>query len=75
MRQQPLGMYAIAAAILVVAVRYTGRGGLRGEPVVHGPTPQQVLADRFARGDLDEEQYTRTLKVLDATAPARGSRG
>jgi putative membrane protein len=65
-------LWGLIIAGIVVAVRYTGGAGLRGEPVVHGPTPQQLLADRFARGDIDEEQYTRNLSVLDATAPTRG---
>jgi putative membrane protein len=64
--------WGLVIAGIVLAVRYTGRGGLRGEPAVHGPTPQQTLADRFARGDIDEEQYTQNLKVLNATAPTRG---
>jgi putative membrane protein len=67
--------WGLVIAGIVVAVRYAGRTGPRGEAVVHGPAPQQTLADRFARGDIDEEQYTRNLKVLNATAPTRGPGG
>jgi putative membrane protein len=67
--------WGLIIAGIVVAVRYAGRAGLPGEPVVHGRAPQQLLADRFARGDIDEEQYTRNLKILDATAPTRGPGG
>jgi len=67
--------WGLIIAGIVVAVRHTGRTGLRDVPAGHGPTPQQTLADRFARGDIDEEQYTRSLKVLDATAPTRGPGG
>ena len=67
--------WALVIAGIVLAVRYTGHAGLRGVPAGHGPTPQQTLADRFARGDIDEEQYTRSLAVLDETARTRGPGG
>lgn len=67
--------WGLVIAGIVLAVRYTVRTGPHDVPAGHAPTPQQTLADRFARGDIDEEQYTRNLKVLDAAAPARGSRG
>ncbi|MFD4560107.1 SHOCT domain-containing protein [Streptomyces sp. NPDC058469] len=28
------------------------------------PSPEQVLADRFARGEMDEEEYRNRLAVL-----------
>lgn len=28
------------------------------------PTPEQVLADRLARGEINEEQYLQTLETL-----------
>ncbi|MFI2303885.1 SHOCT domain-containing protein [Actinacidiphila glaucinigra] len=28
------------------------------------PTPTQILADRFARGEIDEEEYRRRLATL-----------
>ena len=68
-------LWGLIIAGIVVAVRYSGPIGQRGAPVVHGPTPQQTLADRFARGDIDEEQYTSNLKVLDATTSTRGPGG
>ncbi|CAM5625395.1 SHOCT domain-containing protein [Streptomyces aurantiogriseus] len=30
------------------------------------PTPEQILGERFARGEIDEEEYQRRLKVLHA---------
>jgi putative membrane protein len=32
------------------------------------PTPQQVLAERFARGEIDEEEYHRRLATLSSTS-------
>ncbi|MET9391251.1 SHOCT domain-containing protein [Streptomyces sp. NPDC006624] len=28
------------------------------------PTPQQILAERFARGEIDEEEYRRRMDAL-----------
>jgi putative membrane protein len=28
------------------------------------PDPEQILAERFARGEIDEEEYRRRLEVL-----------
>ncbi|MDX3241576.1 SHOCT domain-containing protein [Streptomyces sp. ME18-1-4] len=30
------------------------------------PTPQQILDERFARGEIDEEEYRRRLSTLRA---------
>ncbi|MGW0882283.1 SHOCT domain-containing protein [Streptomyces sp. NPDC002671] len=29
-----------------------------------GPSPEQLLAERFARGEIDEDEYHRRLTVL-----------
>jgi len=58
--------WGLIIAGIVALVRYTGRAGPNSgfEPV----TPQQLLADRFARGEIDEEEYTRRLRVLESAA-------
>ncbi|GAA3347327.1 hypothetical protein GCM10020358_61690 [Amorphoplanes nipponensis] len=61
--------WGLIIAGIVVVIRHTGAVAPRGGPVAHGPNPQQVLADRFARGDIDEEQYVRSLKILNETMP------
>ncbi|MEU1273224.1 SHOCT domain-containing protein [Streptomyces sp. NPDC005799] len=30
-------------------------------------SPEQLLAERFARGEIDEEEYQRRLRVLHST--------
>ena len=30
------------------------------------PTPEQILSERFARGEIDEEEYQRRLNALHA---------
>ncbi|MGW8378177.1 SHOCT domain-containing protein [Streptomyces sp. ODS28] len=38
------------------------------------PSPEQLLAERFARGEIDEEEYQRRLTTLRATAPPTSRR-
>jgi putative membrane protein len=33
------------------------------------PTPEQLLAERYARGEIDEEEYQRRLDTLHGTGP------
>ncbi|MFF8191071.1 SHOCT domain-containing protein [Streptomyces bobili] len=35
-----------------------------------GPSPEQLLAERFARGEIDEEDYQRRLAALRASPPS-----
>ncbi|HET6503526.1 MAG TPA: SHOCT domain-containing protein [Amycolatopsis sp.] len=42
-------------------------------PVVSRPTPEQLLAERFARGEIDEEEYRHALDILRHHSPAPGS--
>jgi putative membrane protein len=56
---------------IVFLVRSTGRGGQPGAVATQTPTPQQVLAARFARGEIDDEEYTRRLQVLGGAALTR----
>ncbi|MET7426333.1 SHOCT domain-containing protein [Dactylosporangium sp. NPDC005555] len=62
-----------APAGSVVLVRSVDRGGSpvhAAAPQATAPraaAPQEVLADRFARGEIDEEEYTRCLRVLHTT--------
>lgn len=32
------------------------------------PTPEQVLAERFARGEIDEDEYRRRLETLHSAS-------
>ncbi|MET8326301.1 SHOCT domain-containing protein [Streptomyces sp. NPDC005181] len=33
------------------------------------PAPEQLLAERFARGDIDDEEYQRCLAALRSSGP------
>ncbi len=34
-------------------------------------TPEQLLAERFARGEIDQDEYFRRLDALDGKVPSR----
>lgn len=59
-----LVMLAFWGGIAVLAV-YALRGALSGRSPHGGqPDPKQILADRFARGEIDEDEYRSRLDVL-----------
>jgi putative membrane protein len=62
--------WGLVIAGVVALVRYTSRGPHPAAPFEQRPTPQQLLAERFARGEIDEDEYTRRLQVLGGTARA-----
>ena len=54
---------------VVMLVRYVGR---EASPPTHLPvlhTAEQLLAERFARGELDETEYRSRLATLRGQAP------
>ncbi|WP_327011865.1 SHOCT domain-containing protein [Dactylosporangium sp. NBC_01737] len=59
------GLIIAGVVVLARSMGYIGRPRPAGGQT---PAPQQVLADRFARGEIDDEEYTRRLQVL-RTAP------
>jgi putative membrane protein len=61
--------WGLAIAAIVALVRYTSRVASRGVPASHMSAPQQLLAERFARGDIDEDEYIHRLQVL-STRPS-----
>lgn len=70
-----IGMIGLTAVILgtvvfllITIARVSRPEALRrSEP--HRPEPEEMLAERFARGEIDEHGYERALEVL------RGQRG
>jgi putative membrane protein len=49
---------------IVALVRYLGRAPEPVQTPPVQPTPEQILGERFARGELDEEEYARRLDAL-----------
>jgi putative membrane protein len=60
--------WGLIVAGIVVLARFMSRVGRPGPAGGQTPAPQQVLADRFARGEIGDEEYTHRLQVL-RTAP------
>lgn len=57
--------WGLVIAGIVVLVRYLGRAGQQGDAGrADRPTAEQVLAERFARGEIDDEEYRRRLATL-----------
>jgi putative membrane protein len=57
--------WALIIVGIVALIRYVGRSGQpTGTPPPAWPAPEQVLADRFARGEIDEDEYRRRLETL-----------
>ena len=49
---------------IVALVRYLGRSSPSAGAGVPRPSAEQVLAERFARGEIDEPEYTSRLAAL-----------
>lgn len=58
--------WGLIVAGIVVLVHYLGRGEHAGLRPGDRPTAERVLAERFARGEIDEEEYRRRLDTLRA---------
>lgn len=65
--------WALVIAGIVALVRFAGRThsspqpGHRPEP--RAPTPHEILAERFAKGEIDEEEYRRRRDTLGKPSP------
>jgi putative membrane protein len=60
--------------LLIALLVMVARGLNRPADAAHGPrlSPEQLLAERFARGDIEEAEYRRRLATLtgsDRVAP------
>ena len=51
---------------VIALVRYVGR---QNRSVASRPTAEQVLAERFARGEIDDQEYRTRLATLQGGAP------
>ncbi|GLW57437.1 SHOCT domain-containing protein [Kitasatospora phosalacinea] len=72
-----LGLLVAAAVVLF---RYAGRSAQQPPPAPRPPEqrsgPEQVLAERLARGEIDPEEYRLRLRALrDAAGPGEGGAG
>ena len=56
---------------IVLLVRYLGTNGSAASSRQQSGSPEAVLAERFARGEIDDEEYRRRLDTLRGHDPAR----
>jgi putative membrane protein len=63
-----LMFWGLVIAGVVALVRYAGRTGWTRATSGDEATPERLLAQRFARGEIDEDEYRRRLRVLTGAA-------
>ncbi len=57
--------FALVITAIVAAVRYlVGPGHHHGPAAAPGRRPEDILAERFARGEVDDEEYRRRIALL-----------
>jgi len=54
--------WAVIVGLIVLVVR--NARGPTAAPPAHRPDPERMLAERFARGEIDEQEYRQRLQVL-----------
>ncbi|MEU6812902.1 SHOCT domain-containing protein [Streptomyces sp. NPDC046831] len=62
-----LGMVLLWALLIgagVLVFRSLNRGSGQAPDSAGRPGPEQLLAERFARGEIDEDEFRRRLSVL-----------
>ncbi|MGD9694570.1 MAG: SHOCT domain-containing protein [Thermoleophilia bacterium] len=66
-----LGVFILFwASVFVIGRRFWWRRG--GGPPWGGGSARAVLAERFAKGELTEEEYRRAVAVIDERPPRAG---
>jgi putative membrane protein len=65
--------WALLIILIVLLVRMLNRGS-RLPHIPDDVPPEQTLAERFARGEIDEDEYRRRLTVLRERDPGPARR-
>ncbi|MEU6646652.1 SHOCT domain-containing protein [Saccharomonospora sp. NPDC046836] len=66
--------WALVILGVVALIRYLTRAAQGPERAdTPRPTPEQVLAERFARGEIDEQEYQNRLATLRSSTHSRAS--
>jgi putative membrane protein len=59
---------ALILTLLILAIRWFLRAergaGVTPSGPPSGPDPLQILRERYARGEIDDEEYERRRKIL-----------
>ncbi|MEV0894346.1 SHOCT domain-containing protein [Promicromonospora sp. NPDC050262] len=62
-------LWGLVVGGVVLLAHYLRNPGPPVRTAGEDPTARHLLAQRFARGEIDENEYHRRLSVLDATPP------
>ncbi|MBI4936407.1 MAG: SHOCT domain-containing protein [Actinobacteria bacterium] len=66
-------MLLVFASVIWLGVALLRRSGthehaaVTGPPAPHAPNPQQILAERLARGEIEPDDYRTRLEALTTT--------
>ncbi|MYX33057.1 MULTISPECIES: SHOCT domain-containing protein [unclassified Streptomyces] len=69
-----LVLLVLVGLAVTVLLRHAPDGGADRIVHRHHPEARALLAERYARGEIDDEEYWRRLAILEATAHRQGSR-
>ncbi|MGW0176393.1 SHOCT domain-containing protein [Rhodococcus sp. NPDC003322] len=58
--------WGVLALAVVALIRYAGHNPPPAPPPVSGGAAEQVLAERFARGEIDTAEYQERMQTLRA---------
>jgi putative membrane protein len=62
--------WGLVILAVIAWIRYLGRGWHTVDGIASGRlTPEQTLADQFARGEIDEDEYRSRLAILHERTP------
>lgn len=67
----PLFWILVIVLFFVLAGRRWRRGAMGYGPYSGGRSAESTLAERFAKGDIEEVEYRARLEVLRANSPSR----
>lgn len=65
-------LWGLIVVSVVLLVHYLKGSDRPSGPADAGQAARDVLSLRYARGEIDDNEYTQRLNVLGSTAPRRG---
>lgn len=60
-----LVLLVLVGLAVAVLLRHTADSGPGRAADRRDPSPRELLAERYARGEIDDEEYRRRLQVLE----------
>ena len=71
-----LMLVVVAAVAVIVIALLRGTTPLTASagapPVLRGPDARAILRERFARGEIDEQEFRSRMRALDDSDPSSG---